>query len=305
VLRILILLACALAIAACGGGDDEPAETPSLTPTATAAPTVTDPPTVTASPTLQVTPTPTVRLPQVEPLGFPVDPATRLGVVSGEIGARTLVFDGTGPTALDYARDQQPSEDAAAANSSGWNCRVHFEYEGIAALDFYLPVGTPILSTIDGTATLYTVAVANDFDRYGVDREPYIGNPDRANAPLSPFPGPSSGLGVYVEVRNESFVTEYAHLELSQTDEIVPAAAWVDGYSPASDWAALFAEVPVPRVATALASWPVLAGEQVGASGDAGYSEGPHLHYTLRRTGGAFLCPTNEPGFADGGWLLR
>jgi murein DD-endopeptidase MepM/ murein hydrolase activator NlpD len=219
--------------------------------------------------------------------------------------AATVVFGGDGPTAYDYALNAQPSGEAEAANRSGWNCRTHVEYEGIAAIDFYIPAGTPVLSTMDGTATLYAISVVNDFDRYGVDREPYIGNPDRSRAPVSPFPGPSSGLGVYVEVVSDGFVTEYGHLDLAQTAGIVPASAFAEGYTAGSPWATLFAAAPDPRVPAAIASWPVRAGDRVGASGDAGYSEGPHLHYTVRRTDSGLLCPTNEAGFADGGWLFH
>jgi hypothetical protein len=57
--------------------------------------------------------------------------------------------------------------------------------------------------------------------------------------------------------------------------------------------------------ATAVARWPVRRGEVIGYSGDSGYSEGPHLHYTVRRTDGELLCPTTEDGFGDGGWLFR
>lgn len=58
--------------------------------------------------------------------------------------------------------------------------------------------------------------------------------------------------------------------------------------------------------ATLVAEWSVERGDIIGYSGDAGYSEAPHLHYTVRRTGGGrLLCPTGEAGFADGGWLIR
>ena len=58
------------------------------------------------------------------------------------------------------------------------------------------------------------------------------------------------------------------------------------------------------------ATWRDFAGHTgvghcVGLSGDTGYSEAPHLHYTVRRAGGSLLCPTSEPGFSDGGWLGR
>ncbi len=49
----------------------------------------------------------------------------------------------------------------------------------------------------------------------------------------------------------------------------------------------------------------VRKGEVIGYSGDSGYSEAPHLHYTVAYAGaGNLLCPTDEPGFNDRGWLL-
>jgi murein DD-endopeptidase MepM/ murein hydrolase activator NlpD len=226
-------------------------------------------------------------------------------VVEGEVGSRTLVFGGGGPTAYNYALNDQPSSDPVVANRSGWNCETHYEYEGIPAVDFYIPIGTPIIATMDGTATLNVISVVNDFDRYGVSREPYLGNPDRSRAPYSPFPGPSGGLGVYVHVENGDFVTEYGHLEIAATVNAIPATAFVDGYSPATDYATLFAGAPDPRVITPVARWEVRKGDLIGMSGDAGYSEGPHLHYTVNRSGGPLRCPTAEAGFTDGGWLFK
>lgn len=60
------------------------------------------------------------------------------------------------------------------------------------------------------------------------------------------------------------------------------------------------------RVATPVARWEVRAGDAIGASGDSGYSEAPHVHYAIRRKGAAMaLCPTAEGGFEDAGWLFR
>lgn len=294
-LRPPIVLAAVLALAlfACGG-DTAPGPSPSPSPAAT--------PSATQTATPAITPTPS---PTIQGLRFPIDPQTVLGEVIGEIGSRTVSFDADGPTAYDYALNDQPSDDPDAANRSGWNCRTHVEYEGIAAVDFYLSAGTTVHSTTAGTATLYAVSVQNDFDRYGVAREPYLGDPDRASAPVNPFPGVSAGLGLYVVVEGEGFVTEYGHLDLSLSAEIVPANGFFEGFTADSDWDALFADVPVPRVPTPVAEWSVRQGNVVGYSGDAGYSEAPHLHYTIRRQGGQLLCPTNEPGFRDGGWLFR
>ena len=60
------------------------------------------------------------------------------------------------------------------------------------------------------------------------------------------------------------------------------------------------------RASTAIARWPVRQGDLIGYSGDSGYSEAPHLHYTVRRSGSStLLCPTAEPGFTDSGWAAR
>jgi murein DD-endopeptidase MepM/ murein hydrolase activator NlpD len=291
VIRPPIVLAAALALALFACGDDT---TPSPSPTATPLATQT------ASPTSTPTPSPTSQL-----LGFPIDPQTVLGEVAGEIGSRTVSFDAAGPTAYDYALDDEPSDDAAVANGSGWNCRTHFEYEGIAAVDFYIAEGTPVLSTISGIARLYAVSTQNDFDRYGVNREPYLGNPHRASAPANPFPGPSAGLAVYVVVEGEGFLTEYGHLSLSRSADTRASGQFGEGFSADSDWDALFGDVTLPRTESLIAEWQVRPGDVVGYSGDAGYSEAPHLHYTIGRAGGELLCPTQESGFTDGGWLFR
>jgi hypothetical protein len=198
------------------------------------------------------------------------------------------------------------SDDPAESNSAGWNCRVHVEYEGQPAVDWYVPEGTPVYATMDGTATLYMNTVTNAFDYWEVDREPYIGNPDRANAPLSPFPGPGGGQGVFVRIENDSYRVDFGHLEIERTAAFVPLEAWIEGFSPETDWAGLFA---VPRshlVADPIARWEVRAGDLIGYTGDAGYSEAPHLHYAItEKATGAHLCPTSEPGFQNAGWLWR
>ena len=52
--------------------------------------------------------------------------------------------------------------------------------------------------------------------------------------------------------------------------------------------------------------WATHCVDIIGYSGDAGYSEGPHLHYRVQRAGSnTLLCPTNEDGFDEGGWLLQ
>jgi hypothetical protein len=302
---VLALASAVLLLTACGSDDS------TSTPTATSSPTPTASPTASPTPTLAPTPTPTpapsteTPAPHIEPFGFPIDPNTHLGVVTGDVGSRRLIFDGSGAIAYNYAHDDQPSGDPERANRSGWNCDTHYEYESAPAEDFYIPDGTPIIATMDGTATLNIISTENDFDRYGVSREPYIGNPDRRRAPYSPFPGPSAGLGVYVHIENTDYVTEYGHLDVDKTVAIVPETAFVSGYSRATNYRQVFGGVPEPRLITQVAQWYVHAGDVIGMSGDAGYSEGPHLHYTVAHLGGPLRCPTNEAGYTDGGWLLR
>jgi hypothetical protein len=159
---------------------------------------------------------------------------------------------------------------------------------------------------MDGTASLMINTVSNPFDVYGVSREPYLGNPDRARAPVVPFPGPGGGMGVFVRIRNSAFQAEMGHLELIATSGVVPREAWVGGLGPDTGFASRFRELHDFRVADLAATWEVRAGDLIGYSGDSGYSEAPHLHYTIRRAGFAnLLCPTTEPGFDDAGWLFR
>jgi len=306
ILRIAVLpLLIAPALAACSsdnGADSRPTPSGTSVPSATFAPPT---PTVASTPVTTPSPAPAQPGAEGEPLGLPIDPSLRLGLVVGAVGSRAIQW-GAGPEAKAYTRDDQPADDLERANRSGWDCRVHVEYEGQAAVDWYVPVGTPVRATMAGTATLQVVTVTNAFDYYGVAREPYIGNPDRTRAPLAPFPGPGGGKGVFVRVESDGFVTEYAHLEMAPIVRALPAAAFLPGYAPDSDYAVLFAPLRDFRVSTPIAQWPVKRGDIVGFSGDSGYSEAPHLHYTIRRAGGsALLCPTAEAGFADGGWLLR
>lgn len=309
-MKLLLALALTILMAlASACGDDDSSASPSATHSVTPAPAAsrTASPVATLAPTASsaVTPVATERPPQPIPGGFPIDPDMRLGVVTGPAGSRQLVFDGSGPVAYDYALNDQSSGDPERANRSGWNCDTHYEYESAPAVDFYIPDGTPILATMDGTATLYAISNVNDFDRYGVDREPYLGNPDRSRAPYSPFPGASSGLGVYVHLENTDYVTEYGHLDVAKTANAIPSSAFVDGWSATSNYDAYFHDVPQPRASTEIARWYAHKGDVIGMSGDSGYSEGPHVHYTVARLGGPLRCPTNEAGYTDGGWLFK
>lgn len=312
----LRLSAAAGVVLACGRNEGE-APTLTATPIGTATepaattpapPTATD--TSTAAPTPGATPTATApatstpRPALLEPIGFPLDPDTRCGRVEGLPGQRLVRWD-AGPSVRDYSRMDQPSDDPERANASGWNARVHVEYEGQPAVDWYVPPGTPVYTTMDGVATLYLITLSNPFEVYGVDREPYLGNPDRARAPIAPFPGPGGGKGVFVRVENEAFRTEYAHLDLRPTlDRVRPP--FLPGYSAATDYEAGFAPLRDFRATTPIARWDVHRGDLIGLTGDTGYSEAPHLHYTIARAGSsALVCPTTEPPFEDAGWLFR
>jgi hypothetical protein len=295
-----------LAVGCSGSGDGERTRTPTEpAATATRSP-ATAQPTATASLTATAVPrTPTPSVPQLAPIGFPIDPATRTGIVTGAVGSRVIRW-GEGPAAGPYSRDDQPSDDPIRANACGWNARTHFEYEGQPAVDWYVPVGTPVVATMDGTATLLINTVANPFVFYGVAREPYIGNPDRSRAPITPFPGAGGGQGVFVRIENRQFRTDMGHLEIGATLKVVPGRAYYASYSPAFDYAGAFGTPRDFRTATLIATWEVRKGEVVGFTGDSGYSEAPHLHYTINPAGEmTALCPTTESRFPDNGWLFR
>lgn len=287
--------------AACsGGGRLEPAPAATGTSTATASSAIPAPSPTAASPPV---PTPTAAGRLEEPRGLPIDPAQPVGWVDYGDETRTIKWN-AGPGAAAYSRDFQTGEDKLLANAGGWNCHVHVAFEGRPAVDWYIPVGTPIRSTMDGAATLFAITTANAFDYYDRPRAPYVGFPMPA-ASVSPFPGPGGGKGVYVEVRNQAFVTESAHLSLAPTLTVVPEDAFLPGFKSGAPLVERFAPMRSYLDATAIATWSVRRGDVPGFSGDSGYSEAPHLHYTVRRTGGGLICPTAEDGFADGGWLFR
>jgi hypothetical protein len=240
-------------------------------------------------------------------VGFPLDPDTRTDLVTGDVGARILALR-AGPSVRDVSAVRQISDDAVMANAAGWDCRTHLEYEAAPAVDWYVQAGTPVYATHDGTATLVINTWVNAFDHYGVSREPYLGNPDRPRAPLSPFPGPGGGMGVWVRIDGDSYLTDYGHLDLATAREVAPAGAFSAPYSANFDFQAAFGAAAIRNagVGDVIASWAVRRGDLIGYTGDAGYSEAPHLHYQItRKSDGAKLCPTAESGFIDGGWLVR
>lgn len=314
--RVLLSWLPAAAFAACGGRSETPPVTSTplptlppgttLVPSATASATAFAPNTATPSPSPVPTAsaTATATADPLLPVGFPIDPGTRLGMVTGAVGARTIAW-GAGPGAEEYSRTEQPLGDPERANRCGWNARLHVEYEGQPAVDWYVRA-VPVTATMDGTATLLINTVANPFEVYGVPREAYIGNPDRARAPVSPFPGPGGGQGVFVRIENAAYRTDSAHLDLAPTLAYVPKDAWLSGY--AADAGALsrqFAALRDFRTATAIARWNVKRGDVIGVTGDTGYSEAPHLHYAIRPAGQEnALCPTREAGFSRSGWLF-
>jgi murein DD-endopeptidase MepM/ murein hydrolase activator NlpD len=231
----------------------------------------------------------------------------RVNVVIGKKGSRQIAT-AEGPAVADYSEVDQPGDDPVAANAGGWNCRTHREYEGKPAVDWYVPEGQPVYATLDGEATLYIVTTVNAFDFYGVEREPYYGDPDRARAPLDPFAGrPGGGKGVFVHVENERYIANYGHLSLARTLEAAPPDAFIAPYGPSYDYAAVFGTPRRFDEFDAIARWEVRAGEVIGYTGDTGYSEAPHLHYEIAALGPepVWLCPTREEGFGDGGWLFR
>ena len=295
---LILGLLLASSMGACGGE-----ATPVVkTPTAGSSPTSELRPTPSPSATQAATDAP----PELNgglPIGFPIDQATRLGRVGGPPGDRKLLM-GAGPTVREYVAGEQIGPDPEAANASGWNCRTHVEYEGLPAVDWYVPAGTDVVTTMDGIATLSIVTTSNAFDVYGTNREPYLGDPDRGQAPLQPFPGPSGGKGVFVEVRNEDYLTQYAHLDLRPSLAAVPAATG-EAFD-VVELANRFAAVRPHDAVTDIVSWPVSRGDVIGRTGDSGYSEAPHLHYVIvELASGRRLCPTSEAGFSDGGWLTR
>ncbi len=309
--RLEALLAAAF-IAACSGGPGSPSPAPSATPAVQTPSPVAASPTPFAWPTavpvtataaaLTATPPPAAA---DEPRGFPIDPAITLGHVTGSGSGRHIEW-GAGPSAAAYSEQDQVSDDPEVANDSGWDCRTHVEYEGQPAVDWYVPAGTPVLSTMDGTATLYIVTVTNAFDYYAVPGWPYLGNPDRAQAPVVPFSGPGGGKGVFVAVENPRFVTEYGHLDPARTIGAVAGGGFIAPYGPGSDYASLFGALRDFQTFTAIATGPVRRGDVIGYTDSTGYSEAPHLHYTIARAGSSsLLCPTGEAGFEDGGWLAK
>lgn len=306
-LWLVTLVAAVLpaAIACSSGPGAQPATTAPASPTASQRPSVTVP-TATLTPSASPTPAETAApAAHLEPDGFPLPPATRVDLVVGEKGARRME-PGAGPAPEEYSARDQVLDDPARANAGGWNCRTHVAFEGKPAVDWYVRASTPVYTTMDGQATLRIVTLANAFDVYGVDREPYQGDPDRARAAIDPFGGrPGGGKGVYVEVVSSGFRVNYGHLSLAPTLGVLPADAFLGSFDPSYDYGARFSALRRFDTSDAIASWPVRAGDVIGFTGDSGYSEAPHLHYEIASADGNWLCPTRESGFPDNGWLFR
>lgn len=287
----------------CSSDANPPLVAPSPSPGAgsEASPT---PRTGSLTPAPSAAPTSTPNAPRNEPRGFPLDPEVPTDAVIGERGVRAILSGG-GPTVRQHSL-AQASADADVANGAGWDCRVHAEYEGSPAVDWYVPVGTPVYATMDGEALLIVNTVVNGFDYHGVDREPYLGNPDRSRAPLNPFPGPGGGLGSFVSIfgADGSYRADYGHLELTRTLQAVPEGAFAEGYSRDPAWTARFTVPQETTTGAQVARWPVRRGDVIGYTGDAGYSEAPHLHYQITGPDGRKLCPTTEEGFGENGWLF-
>ncbi|HET6614472.1 MAG TPA: hypothetical protein VFH62_01185, partial [Dehalococcoidia bacterium] len=74
-----------------------------------------------------------------------------------------------------------------------------------------------------------------------------------------------------------------------------PDDAFSAPYSRAFDYASAFAVPQSFTYGAQVATWPVRKGDVIGYTGDAGYSEAPHLHYVItNRATGTRLCPTGE-----------
>ena len=66
--------------------------------------------------------------------------ATKTDRVTGIVGSRVIVA-GAGASVLETSERLQVSDDPDLANEDGWDCRVHVEYEGKPAVDWYVQPG--------------------------------------------------------------------------------------------------------------------------------------------------------------------
>jgi hypothetical protein len=148
--RHLFLFAIIAVAPACGGSDAVPASVGTVASTPTISPVATATVDATPAPTFGPTPTHTAVDP-TQPFGFPLDPSTATDRVVGAAGARVLVPRG-GRSVRQTSVTMQVADDPPLVNEDGWNCRVHVEYEGQPAVDWYVQPGQPVHATMDGTA---------------------------------------------------------------------------------------------------------------------------------------------------------
>lgn len=313
----VVVLAATFALAACNPfstGDAPlpdtpapPASTSLVQSPASPVPPRATPTTAIAAPVATTLPPTNTAVPRViGPVGFPVDPTLRpLHVSYTTQGPRLLPPAADGPTVLDVAKSiyPRPNNDAAA-NEFGWDCRTHAQYEDYPAVDWYLPLGTPLIATMDATATLYVIFPQNSFQYYGLDANTYLGLPN-PSLPKYPFSGESGGMGVFISLSDGVLQAEYGHTDPQRTIANVPENAFQAPYSRAFNYAARFAKPLGPNAGTAVARWSVKRGDVIGFVGNSGYSDVPHLHYQIITPDrGTKYCPSGED-LPYSGWLFK
>ncbi len=286
--RTFLLSLGAWSLAACGRGNDRaPAPTPLPTatrPVATTAPA----PTATSSPVPSATPTATD--PRIEPIGFPIDPAARLGIVTGVPGNRAIRW-GEGPTAIDYSRDDQPSDDPDRANRCGWNARLH-RVRGQPRSTVH-PAGHargrddgwhgPLLINTSPTRSMSTC-----------QPEPIPGQPrPRPRGPWSPSRS-RGGQGVFRPDRERRYRTIFVSLRHRRDSRGGPAGGLARRHGTGDDFVARSRRSATVRVATPVARCGGAAGEVIARAAIALQRGPPPLRGPAGRVAQR-LCPTTEP----------